>query len=81
MRWPSHLKVPLLGKNDCVSGFGKQMYHVGYIRVWLDRNFWMNRSCSGRQLVVVQMPVTHEFQRSSLKIARLVRFLQAHHRE
>ena len=42
---------------------------------WLDRKFWMNRRCSGRQLIRVRKPVTHEVPRRSIKSAQMTRLL------
>ena len=51
----------VLGRNECIGGFGKadvSFFFGSADVVWatskLDRNFWMTRRCSGRQLGVVQ---------------------------
>ena len=41
----------------------------------LDRNFWMNHRCSGRQLGVVPKAVTHGVPRISMKTVRVARSL------
>ena len=60
----------VIGRNDCIGGFAKQVSHG---LVWLDRNFWTNHRCSGRQLVVVQMPVAHGVSRKSMKSVQITR--------
>ena len=70
-----------VGRNDCIGGFGNQMCHVSVAPLtwcglaWLDRNSWMNRRCGGRQLGVVQTPVTHRVPRRSVKNAQMTRLL------
>ena len=70
------------GKNNCISSLTSQgsfapMTFVGYLWVWLNRNFWMNRRCSGPQLILIQNLVTHEVPRRSLKNAHITRLLAA----
>ena len=48
---------------------------MGYLRVWLNRNSWMNSRCSGPQLILTQSPVTHRVPRKSMITAQITRTL------
>ena len=67
MRRSSHIKgPPLLGDMIAPKDLENPKGHVSSLLAWLDRNFWMNRRCSGRQRGAVQKPVTRRVPRRSM---------------